>query len=314
MAETTGPKVPEEKEEYFGISRKIVSNMTSQSWQEIPHVTFGYDADVTELMKIKDRLNEGVTNKSDKITLNTIALKIISEGLMRAPKLNCTLEFDQKLVRGTLTYHDDVDVSMPVILQTGEMMTITMPGLQNKTLRGITAYIQDTMRRANNSDMQEVMYDVSLNDTLDNLKNGKISQALNRVYGSKMPGKHQVKTLSGKQRKKYYSIPERDRLTKEDIKQGTTTVSNMGSVGKTYSGTCYLLEIIPPQVTAFAISAVQKRPVVVTDENGNDKIEIRQIMPITIAMDHRALDYADCLPLIERFNEIFDHPEILLTL
>ena len=62
-------------------------------------------------------------------------------------------------------------------------------------------------------------------------------------------------------------------------------------------GMCALLEIIPPQTTAFAINAAQKRPTVVTDENGNDKIEIRLILPITIAIDHRALDYGDVVPL-----------------
>ena len=39
------------KEEHFGIARKIVSNMTSESWETIPHATMTYDADVTELFK-----------------------------------------------------------------------------------------------------------------------------------------------------------------------------------------------------------------------------------------------------------------------
>lgn len=45
----------------------------------------------------------------------------------------------------------------------------------------------------------------------------------------------------------------------------------------------------------------QKRPTVVTDENGNDKIEIRLILPITIAIDHRALDYGDVVPFMRKF-------------
>lgn len=39
------------KNEHFGIARKIVSNMTSESWQDIPHATMSYEADVTELVK-----------------------------------------------------------------------------------------------------------------------------------------------------------------------------------------------------------------------------------------------------------------------
>lgn len=46
------------KEEHFGIARKIVSNMTSESWETIPHATLTYEADVTELFKECKKLNE----------------------------------------------------------------------------------------------------------------------------------------------------------------------------------------------------------------------------------------------------------------
>ncbi len=298
------------KEEYFGIARKIVSNMTTQSWNEIPHATIGYDADVTDLIKELKNINENVESK---ITLNTIMLKIICEGLKAAPKMNCTLDFNKDLVRGTLMYHDNIDISMPVMLKSGEMMTVNLHNMQDRSLSDMVSVINDTMRRTNNSDMNEVMYEVSLDNTINGLRKGKISQTINRIFGSKMPGKHQVHTLSGEEKKDYYSIPAKDRLTKHDIEQGTTTVSNLGSVCRDYSGNCYLLEIIPPQITAFALSAVQKKPVVFTDANGNDDIEIRQIMPITIAIDHRALDYGDCVPLIEKFNEIFGNPQVIST-
>lgn len=67
------------KTEHFGIARKIVANMTSQSWEEIPHATMSYDADVTDLLKEVKKLNEGVTDKSKKISINTVILKIICE-------------------------------------------------------------------------------------------------------------------------------------------------------------------------------------------------------------------------------------------
>ena len=70
-------------------------------------------------------------------------------------------------------------------------------------------------------------------------------------------------------------------------------------------------KVCPPQTTAFAINAAQKRPTVVTDENGNDKIEIRLILPITIAIDHRALDYGDVVPFMRKLDEIFDNPSII---
>ena len=222
------------KTEHFGIARKIVSNMTSQSWEEIPHATMSYDADVTELLKEIKKLNAGVTDKSKKISINTVVLKIICEGLKAAPKMNCTLDFDRKLVRGTLYYHDNIDISMPMILHTGEMMTVNMHNMQNKSLSEMTAAINDTVRRANNTDMNEVMFEVSLDNTLKGLKQGKILQTILRLYGSKMPGKHKVHTLSGSKKKEYYSISKKDRLTKYDIEQGTTTISNIASIGRNH--------------------------------------------------------------------------------
>ena len=73
------------KEEYFGIARKIVSNMTTQSWDEIPHATLTYEADVTELFNESKKLNADCTDKAKKITINTVMLKIICEGLKAAP-------------------------------------------------------------------------------------------------------------------------------------------------------------------------------------------------------------------------------------
>lgn len=296
------------KTENFKIARKIVSNMTTESWNDIPHATMSYEADVTELLKECKKLN---SISSEKITINTLMLKIICEGLKAAPKMNCTLEFNKKLVRGTLNYHDNIDISMPMILHTGEMMTVNMHDMGNKNLDEMTRAINDTARRANNSDMNEVMFEVSLDNTLTGLKKGKILQTLRRLYGSKMPGKHQVKTLKGKAKKEYYSISEKDRLTKHDIEQGTTTISNLGSIYRAQKGECFLLEIIPPQVSAFAVNAIQKRPVVTEDEFGNDKIEIRKILPITIAIDHRALDYGDVVPFFEKLDEVFSNPQMI---
>lgn len=292
------------KEVHFGIARKIVSNMTSESWETIPHATLTYEADVTDLLKEVKKLNEGNTDPAKKVTLNTVMLKIICEGLKAAPTMNTHIEFNRKLVRGCLKYYDHIDISMPMLLPTGEMMTVNMHDMGNKSLSQMTEAINDTIRRAKNSDMNEVMFEVSLDNTLQGLKKGKVLQAIRRLYGSKT-GKHKVKTLTGKAKKDYYSIPTTERLTKHDIEQGTTTISNLGSIYREHKGACALLEIIPPQTTAFAIDSIQKRPTVITNSEGKDEIAIRMILPITIAIDHRALDYGDVVPFMRKLDEIF---------
>lgn len=294
---------------HFNIQRKIVANMTTESWENVPHVTFNYEPDVSAFMKEYRYLNAGVS-ADKKVTLNTVMLKVIAEGLKACPAMNAHIEFDKKLVRGEIKTYDEINISMPMVLPNGEMMTINLHNFENKSLDEMTDYIADVSRRIEKTDLNEVMFDVSMDNTLTNLKNGKIKQTLYRLIGSKT-GKHKVKTLSGKAKSEYYKIPETDRLTKHDIEQGTVTVSNIGSVYRDQRGATCLLEIVPPQVSAFAVGAVQDRPVVVENSIGGKEIAIRQIMPICIAFDHRALDFGEIVPFIKKLDEIFEHPEII---
>lgn len=293
------------KNEHFGIARKIVSNMTAESWETIPHAVVSYEPEVTEFLKVMKEINKDAT-KETKLTLNTIMLRVIVEGLKACPILNSHIEFNRKLVRGNVKTFKEIDISMPMILKTGEMMTINMHDMHSKTMSQMRDAIADSARRANNSDLNEVMFEVSLDNTLQGLKKGKIAQTVNRLIGSKT-GKHKVKTLSGKAKKEYYSIPVTDRLTKHDIEQGTITVSNLGSVCRDWNGICTILEIIPPQVCAIAIGSTQLVPI--AEETGEIRTGYR--LPLTIAFDHRALDMGDVAPFMNRLNEIFANPEII---
>lgn len=296
---------------HFGIQRKIVANMTAESWETIPHVTYNYEPDVTEFMIEYKRLNENCAPE-DKITLNTLMLKIIVEGLKADPAMNAHIDFDRKLVRGEIHTFEDINISMPMVLPNGEMMTINLHNFESKTLDQMVDYIADVNRRVKNTDLNEVMFDVSLDNTLTALKQGKVKQTIYRLIGSKT-GKHKVKTLSGKAKKAYEAIPESDRLTKHDIEQGTITVSNIGSTYRQQRGETCLLEIVPPQVCAIALGAVQDKPVVIVNEDGEKEIAIRQVMPLCIAFDHRALDFGEIVPFIKRLDEIFEEPEIIHT-
>lgn len=197
---------------------------------------------------------------------------------------------------------------MPAILPDGKMMTLNLRNFENRDLDDMTAYINDVTRRAQNSNLNEALFSVSLHDTLQSLKKGHILKTVYRLVGSKT-GKHRVRTLSGKEKREYEAIPETERLSFRDLEQGTVTVSNIGSTYPGQKGAMALLEIVPPQVCAFGVGAVQKKPAV-TDDN---KIEIRQILPVCIAFDHRALDFGEITPFIKKLDEIFENPEIIFS-
>ncbi len=295
------------KVKHFGIARKIVANMTSESWETIPHTSYIYEPEVTDFMKVVKEMN--ASGKFPvKLTVNTVMLKALAEALIAAPQLNAHIKFNRKLVRGEVTEWDEIHAGMTWILPNGEMMTINLHDIGNKSLVELAEYVADVARKIGNSDMTEVMFEVSLNDTLEKLKKGKVMNAVYRLFGAKT-GKHKIKTLSGQAKKDYYAIPETDRLTKYDIKQGTVTISNIGSLTRGINGRVALLSIIPPQVFACCMGSVIKKPVVKQDENGNDIIVIGNEMPIDLVFDHRALDFGDVLPFIQRLEDIFKNPE-----
>lgn len=295
--------------EHFGLQRKIVANMTSESWKNIPHVTYNYEADVTDILTELKKINLQ-RSKDDKITVNTLMLKVIAEGLKAAPAMNAHLDYNSFLVRGKIDTFEEINISIPMVMSDGRMMTVNVRGFEKMGLDEISDKIADVRRRMENTILEEAMYEASFANTINELKKGRVVKAVGRLFGAKT-GKHKIKLLSGEEKRNYYSISEKDRLTGYDIEQGTVTVSNLGSLDRSLSGSVSLLEIIPPQVAAFGIGAIQDKVTCATDSCGVKTADFRKILPICIAFDHRALDFGDVIPFIKRCNIIFENPEII---
>ncbi len=303
-------KNPVTNTEYFDIQRKIVANMTSQSWHDVPHVSYLYEADASDLLTVL-RLGNAERPKDRRVSVNTLALKLIAEGLKAAPAMNAHIRFNRDLVRGEIDTLQRVDISMPMKLPNGKMMTVTVPDCGNRSLDGLADYVKNVRRRALNTDLNEAMYEVSLRDSLKEVRRGHLLTAIKRLIGSKF-GKHRVKNLHGEDRKRYYAIPKTERLTADDLEQGSVTVSNLGSVCRDPHGTPGLIEIVPPQVCAIAVGALCEKPVVRTDAGGKKRIDVGTVLPLSICFDHRALDFGDIVPFISRLDELFASPETLL--
>jgi pyruvate/2-oxoglutarate dehydrogenase complex dihydrolipoamide acyltransferase (E2) component len=77
-------------------------------------------------------------------------------------------------------------------------------------------------------------------------------------------------------------------LTPDEVQGGTFTITNPGQYGSIMATPIINL----PQVGILDFEAVVKRPVVVTDSDGNDSIAIRPMTILGLSWDHRALDGA----------------------
>ena len=79
-------------------------------------------------------------------------------------------------------------------------------------------------------------------------------------------------------------------LKPDEVRGGTFTITNPGQYGSIMATPI----INQPQVAILDFEAVIKRPVVVTDADGNDSIAIRPITILGLSWDHRALDGVAC--------------------
>ncbi|GAA1161128.1 2-oxoglutarate dehydrogenase, E2 component, dihydrolipoamide succinyltransferase [Nesterenkonia sandarakina] len=92
--------------------------------------------------------------------------------------------------------------------------------------------------------------------------------------------------------KKIADVAERTRQSKigpGELSGGTFTITNFGSVGALFDTPI----INQPQVAILGTGTIVKRPMVVTDADGNESIGIRHMMYLSLTYDHRLVDGAD---------------------
>ena len=94
------------------------------------------------------------------------------------------------------------------------------------------------------------------------------------------------------------------RLSADELKGGTFTISNPGRFGNLYG----FAIINQPQVGILRMGEVVKRPVVRTLD-GQDAIVIRPIMHLALSYDHRAVDGAPANGFLHRIRELLEEAE-----
>ncbi|HEY2212368.1 MAG TPA: pyruvate dehydrogenase complex dihydrolipoamide acetyltransferase [Bradyrhizobium sp.] len=94
------------------------------------------------------------------------------------------------------------------------------------------------------------------------------------------------------------------KLKPEEYQGGTSAVSNLGMYGiKDFTAV-----INPPHATILAVGAGEERPIV-----KNGKIEVAQIMSVTMSCDHRAVDGALGAELIGAFKLLIENPVMMVV-
>ncbi len=88
----------------------------------------------------------------------------------------------------------------------------------------------------------------------------------------------------------------------DDIQGGTFTITNVGVFGNLF-GTPIINQ---PQVAILGTGVIEKRPVVVKDDQGGDALGIRHMSYFGLSYDHRVVDGAMAAFFLNKIQEVLE--------
>jgi pyruvate dehydrogenase E2 component (dihydrolipoamide acetyltransferase) len=94
-----------------------------------------------------------------------------------------------------------------------------------------------------------------------------------------------------------------NKLTTQDLEDGTFTISNLGMFGIEQ----FVAVLNPPQAAILAVGATVDTPVA-----RNGAVEIRPIMTMTLTVDHRAVDGAEGADFLRTVKQFVEDPALAL--
>ena len=297
--------------EYFGLERRVVAHKTMEAWDNIPHAGVILDYDVTKILDMVAALRRSPAFAGTRLTINTVMLKIIAEGVKRSPAMNAHTAYRRCTGVGTATCYDTINIAIPFLTEARRTITPVVRDSGGMTLRELCHALEDMKRRVANTDIEVLLRSAAWRDAFERLRRFDLT-LIARFWGNVLgPGRLPVPARA--RVRAFNAMPESERVTADDLMSATLLVSNLGSVLPDFS--CYpcMLEVIPPQSAAIGLGAVAKRPVVRTNARGEDEIVVRKMMPMAVIFDHRLLDFEHTLGFFEALREFSETPGRLLT-
>lgn len=212
--------------------RKVIAENMVRSKHEIPHAWMQVEADVTDLVKYRNRVKEPFKNQEGfSLTPFAFFVKAVAQGLKEYPELNSMWAGDKiiqkKDIHLSIAVAKDKELFVPVIKHADE-----------KTIKAIA---------------------------------------------------RDITTLATKARQ--------CKLSPEDMQGGTFTVNNTGSFGSISS----MGVINSPQAAILQVESIVKRPVII-----DDMFAARDMVNLSLSLDHRILDGLVCGRFLARVKEILE--------
>lgn len=126
--------------------RKLISEHMVRSKHTSPHVTSYVEADVTNLVKWRDKVKDQFFKREgEKITFTPIFIEAIAKAIKDFPMINISVDGD-KIIR-----KKNINIGMAAALPSGNLIVPVIKNADQLNLTGITKRVNDLANRARNN-------------------------------------------------------------------------------------------------------------------------------------------------------------------
>ena len=299
--------------EYMTMRDKMLSNVFVDGQRNSPSVCATYNADVTEFIEVFDSLR---AQCGYKLTLNAVMLKVLSEGLKAAPRLNAHFIYNHKATSGQYIIKKHIDVSMAICKKDGSTFQMKLLHLEDKSLKEIALMAADARRRLENADLEEVMFEASRQHIIGELSKGRIAGPLRQAMSASF-GKDKVVKLSETLKSDFLKLTGKKELQPasgikiEEVNEGTVCFTNWGAICESAGFNIVSGPLLYPQVFLFSMGRLREEKFVYEDESGNLRLGSKKILPLGLNFDHKIGGAYELIPFIRKLEEIFENPEVM---
>jgi len=121
--------------------RQAIARVTVRSKTEAPHYYVTHEIDMSAAMTFRGQLNEALAETGDKVSVNDLILKALTNALVKYPKWNSFFDGDK------LIGHSSINLGVAIALAEGLIVPAVMD-IQNMSLVEISRAVRDLGKRA----------------------------------------------------------------------------------------------------------------------------------------------------------------------
>ncbi len=123
--------------------RKLIAQNMVYSKQTSPHVTSFVEADVTNIVRWRDKVKKEFEKKyGEKLTFTPIIIEALTQAIREFPNINASVDGDRIIVRGK------INIGMAAALPSGNLIVPVIKNADQMNLLGITKAVNDLANRA----------------------------------------------------------------------------------------------------------------------------------------------------------------------